>query len=214
MERQLERTLALSGLFQAAAQAHEVATSYGSEPTDLTASVHAIFALSPDNVGEIYPWPSRLRTGFTLIETAFKRPQAYPRALPADYVNRSIRYALMLINLEKLLLKNPELTTRLRDRIEQSSRQLSFVESPTDPQILHQLAQTYVDTIGQLKYRIHVVGNAAILKKDENTDKVRTLLLAGIRAAMLWRQLGGKRWQLLFNRKQILQNVQTLKQST
>jgi len=33
--------------------------------------------------------------------------------------------------------------------------------------------------------------------------KVRAGLLAGVRSAVLWRQLGGNRWQLLFGRRRI-----------
>ncbi|MEH6454630.1 MAG: DUF489 family protein, partial [Psychromonas sp.] len=42
--------------------------------------------------------------------------------------------------------------------------------------------------------------------------KIRALLLAGVRAAVLWRQIGGKRRQLIFSRKAMLhqtkQNLQ------
>jgi high frequency lysogenization protein len=34
-------------------------------------------------------------------------------------------------------------------------------------------------------------------------EKVRALLLAGIRAAVLWRQVGGSRLQILFSRAKI-----------
>ncbi len=41
-------------------------------------------------------------------------------------------------------------------------------------------------------------------------DIIRALLLAGIRAAFLWRQLGGRRWRLLLQRKKLLQASQNL----
>jgi high frequency lysogenization protein len=39
---------------------------------------------------------------------------------------------------------------------------------------------------------------------------VRALLLAGIRAAFLWRQLGGRRWKLVLQRRRLLQRCQAL----
>jgi len=33
-------------------------------------------------------------------------------------------------------------------------------------------------------------------------DKVRAALLASVRSAVLWHQLGGRQWQLLISRKQ------------
>lgn len=48
------------------------------------------------------------------------------------------------------------------------------------------------------------------LQDSRNADKVRALLLAGIRSAMLWRQLGGRRWQLLFSRRKLLDQLYPL----
>ena len=45
---------------------------------------------------------------------------------------------------------------------------------------------------------------------DRNADIIRALLLSGIRAAFLWRQLGGRRWSLLLRRKKLLQAAQSL----
>ncbi|HSX19775.1 MAG TPA: DUF489 family protein, partial [Gammaproteobacteria bacterium] len=43
-------------------------------------------------------------------------------------------------------------------------------------------------------------------------NKIRTILLAGVRSAVLWRQLGGSRWQLTFGKKTLLQDAQALLQ--
>jgi high frequency lysogenization protein len=49
-----------------------------------------------------------------------------------------------------------------------------------------------------------VRGDPLHLQNPDNQNRVRALLLAGIRAAMLWRQVGGTRWQILLKNKQIL----------
>ena len=41
------------------------------------------------------------------------------------------------------------------------------------------------------------------MKQTTTSDRIRTLLLAGIRSAMLWRQLGGNKWQIIFGRGEI-----------
>jgi high frequency lysogenization protein len=41
-------------------------------------------------------------------------------------------------------------------------------------------------------------------------DWVRTLLLAGLRSAVLWRQLGGGRFDLMFGRKKIMREAEAL----
>ena len=45
-----------------------------------------------------------------------------------------------------------------------------------------------------------VNGEHTYLSNDEIAAQIRALLLAGIRAAILWRQSGGSRWRLLFGR--------------
>jgi CII-binding regulator of phage lambda lysogenization HflD len=58
------------------------------------------------------------------------------------------------------------------------------------------LAALYQDTISRLTMRIHVKGVPEHLRKQAVADKIRALLLAGIRSALLWHQLGGRRWHL------------------
>ena len=45
------------------------------------------------------------------------------------------------------------------------------------------------------------------LAKPDNANRIRALLLAGIRAARLWRQSGGSRLRLLLRRKLLLQEA-------
>ena len=72
------------------------------------------------------------------------------------------------------------------------------------------LGGLYSDTISQLNPRIMVSGEPTILNNPDTANKVRTLLLCAIRSAVLWQQLGGSRWQLLFKRKKIVSAARTL----
>ena len=60
---------------------------------------------------------------------------------------------------------------------------------------------------------LQVAGNANLLKTTDVQNQLRALLLAGLRAAVLWRQVGGRRLQLLFNRKRIGDTARYLLQS-
>lgn len=51
------------------------------------------------------------------------------------------------------------------------------------------------------------------LQQPNNAAKIRALLLAGIRSARLWRQLGGHRWQLVFSRSKLLKELYELTRS-
>src|SRR3569623_1691456 len=48
------------------------------------------------------------------------------------------------------------------------------------------------------------------LSHPDVANKVRTLLLAAIRSAVLWRQCGGNRWQLIFGRRKIIDTARAL----
>jgi high frequency lysogenization protein len=80
----------------------------------------------------------------------------------------------------------------------------------THESVIGNLADTYKQTLSTLSFRIKVAGNPQILQNNYNANKVRALLLAGIRAAILWRQVGGRRWHLLFNRKRYIKDAQSL----
>jgi high frequency lysogenization protein len=63
------------------------------------------------------------------------------------------------------------------------------------------LGQLYKDTVSQLSPRIIINGEQQHLSNENNASRIRALLLAGLRSAILWRQCGGSRLSLLFNRK-------------
>ena len=70
--------------------------------------------------------------------------------------------------------------------------------------MLSVMANIYIDVVSPLGRKIHIIGAPDYLQQQYVQDKVRACLLAGIRAAVLWRQVGGTKWQLLFFRGKIL----------
>ena len=72
------------------------------------------------------------------------------------------------------------------------------------------LGATYQDTLSTLRLRIQVQGDMRYLQQPDTANRIRALLLAGIRGATLWRQVCGHRWQLLFQRKKLLDATRAL----
>jgi len=68
----------------------------------------------------------------------------------------------------------------------------------------------YSETISKLAPRIVVNGKPHYLKNDCTVDWVRMLLMAGLRSATLWWQLGGGRFELMFGRKKIINEAESL----
>ena len=68
--------------------------------------------------------------------------------------------------------------------------------------IAARLAGLYVETLSRLKPRVLVEGSASFLNQPAQVNQIRALLLAAVRAAVLWRQLDGSQLSLLFRRRQ------------
>ena len=121
------------------------------------------------------------------------------------------KYVVGMIALEKKLTNNGSAMNLLGERINQVNRQLVHFNI-SDESVLANLDGIYKDIISNLGPKIQVNGNPSCLQQAVTQHKIRALLLAGVRAAVLWRQLGGQRRQLLFSRKAMIhqakQNLQ------
>ena len=97
----------------------------------------------------------------------------------------------------------------VRSRLEDTSFRAEHFANNVNS-LCHSVSGIYQDTLSQLKFRIKVTGSAQHLQNQQNADVIRALLLSGIRSAFLWRQLGGRRWKLIMQRKRLLQTSQNL----
>ncbi|MDA1076170.1 MAG: DUF489 family protein, partial [Proteobacteria bacterium] len=80
-------------------------------------------------------------------------------------------------------------------------------------QIEFRLAYIYQDTLSKLGKRIQVVGDPTALQQARTAANIRSLLLAAVRFAWLWDQLGGRRWQLILRRRSLLLALQHFRQT-
>ena len=81
---------------------------------------------------------------------------------------------------------------------------------PLHENVLANLGDLYHSTISTLKPRVMVNGEQVYLSNPDTVNKIRSLLLAGIRSTLLWRQCGGSRWKFLFFRKKLQDEVRRL----
>lgn len=192
--QQKQQAIALSAVFQAASLVEELART-GDVPGEATQPmIDSLFVQNPDNFDSIYGDPAEsLGRGLETLLTVSDRD--------AGQVSPDVtRYALSLLHLERKLSKAPGMLDALGQGIQQASRQAEHF-SNAHPNTIAALADLYKQTLSQLSFRIRVTGNPTYLQNAGTADKVRAILLSGIRAAILWRQVGGRRWQLLFSRR-------------
>lgn len=194
-----DRAIALAGITQAVHLIRQIARTGMCDQEALEASVGSIMKVDADSVPQIF---GELRG----VEIGLKQLQ---RQFSGERDMDSVRYAIQLLQLERKLRSKPALSRRIGEGIEQAS-ELHLHLPLTHASILACLADTYRETMSTLRPRIMIQGDAALLQRAENIDRIRTLLLAGVRAAMLWHQCGGRRLDLLLRTRQIATSAEDL----
>lgn len=204
MSRSLhDRTLALAGLCQAASLVQQVAHNGTCDNTALETCLRSLFATNADTTLDVYGGElNDLRPGLDTLSTVLAQ-----QSRPEDV--EILRYVLNLIHLESKLRRRSDMLDVIASRIDQARHTASHF-GYTHSNLIGNLASIYGDTISTFRLRIQVSGNPQILQREENAAKVRALLLAGIRSAVLWRQSGGHRWQLIFARKKVIGHAREL----
>lgn len=197
-----EQAAALAGLFQAASLVDKLAKTGQVTEEELRPSINSIFVTSPQTVEEVYGSYLDLTTGRKVLKAVLNRDN--------DIIQSDvIRYALSLIHLEKKLGKNRAMLNTLSQRLARAGDQVEHFGLLHD-NVMSSLGSTYLDTISTFRTRIQVTGDSRYLQSSINANKIRAILLAGIRSAMLWRQCGGSRWQLFMGRKKLLDGLNRL----
>ncbi len=123
------------------------------------------------------------------------------------------RYVVSMVHLAGQLSQRTDVQETIRDGIRVAERQMKFFEpddSGVHPNLIEKLAELYVQTLSLLPPRIMVVGEHGYLVNSLVAAKIRSTLLAGVRAAFLWRQLGGRRWHLMFGRRRLVSEAKKI----
>ncbi len=194
-------TLALAGVVQAAILVEQVAKT-GQVPQDAyKCSIQSVFDLNPATTLDVYGGTARdLRIGLEALRDMLGGQHKHQEAT---------RYALGALHLQKKLSGRRDMLNTIATRISQAASQAEHFSSTHD-NVIGNLGQIYSETISTFRFRIQVMGDYNYLQQPRIASQIRALLLAAIRSAMLWRQLGGNRWQLLLQRKALAAEVDKL----
>lgn len=197
-----QQTLALAGVAQAARLVDQISKT-GSYPVEfLEPTIHSLFEFDACDVAAIYGGVAGVRLGLNNLAAMLASREA-PE-------HRDVtRYVFNLLYLERKFAGSPEMMSVVRSRLEHTRFKAQHFTGHVND-ICHSVSGIYQDTLSKLRFRIKVTGSAQHLQNEHNADIIRALLLAGIRSAFLWRQLGGRRWKLLFQRSRLLHTSQQL----
>lgn len=187
-----ERTLALAGLFQAVALAQQLANDGRCDESAFETSLDSVFRIDADSVSAVYGRTSGVRLGLRTVITQLDE---------AGGDMAITRMAVSVMRLERTLARRAEPLQAVQKGILDAQRQVDhFGQHST--QVVTRLAALYVATLSNLSPRVMVTGNPQLLQQPVLVERIRACLLAAVRSAVLWRQVGGRQWQLLLHRKQ------------
>jgi len=187
------QTLALAGIFQSAALIEQLATQGELNQAAFDCSFDSLFTFDAPTAVDVFGDLSGLSRGLKVLTLYLSGESQAPDKNVAYY-------ALSMLKLSSTLKRNQNLATMVQSNLQKIEKQSRDFEL-SRRSVISQIDGVYQSTISTISPRVMVQGEQVYLSNSNNASKIRTLLLAGIRAAILWHQLGGSKWKLIFSRK-------------
>jgi high frequency lysogenization protein len=194
--------IALAALVQSAYLVDQIATKGNADPASFNPIINSLFQFDAQSPMAIYGSIHGLDLGIKILTDLLSGRQTTP-------YRAAIRYAMSILHLQKKASQNTNVMSTIKSRLEHAAINAEHF-TDNSQQIAASCAGIYQDTISQFKYRIQINGSMQQLQNPQNAEQIRALLLGGIRAAVLWRQMGGHRWHFLLSRKRLLAALKEL----
>ena len=190
-----QRVLALAGMVQALHQVRRIAETGQAEDAAVRTAVDSVFRIDAPTPQAVYGSAGELAQGLRLLRGHLDKSRR------DDAV---ARLALAIFQLERRFDASADTVRKVSAGLrEQAGRAESL--GAGHPDVLAALGGRYADTLSHLRPRILVQGNPHYLGQPGVVAEIRALLLAAVRSAALWRQLGGSLWDFLLARRAMLQ---------
>lgn len=193
----MDQVLALGGMCQAAVLVTQLARRGQCDEKSMSDILATLLVTHPQTTEEVFGQRDNIATGLREFATQME-PGNRSRNMEVT------RYTLALMALQRRMQNQDGLFDELAIRISHIQRQVEHREL-VDEQIITNIASIYTDLISPLGPRIQISGAPAHLQVSSVQNKIRAVLLAGLRCTILWRQTGGHRTHFLFRRRKMHQ---------
>lgn len=198
-----DATIAFAGMLQAGELVRQIATAGNCSQQAAHHSLASIFERSPDSTEASFGGLDGVRLGLRMLIEIFS-------ARTQQQSIQSLNYALGLVKISAGLRRDAQRMDALGQEIGLIESAWRQREGDLDPSVLSQLADAYQQFISTMDFRLSINGKPDYLKQAEKIAFIRALLLAGIRSAILWHQVGGRQWRLIFQRTRMLKEAREL----
>jgi high frequency lysogenization protein len=194
-----ERVLALAGLVQGLKQVRRIAETGQADASVLATALDSVFRIDAESPEAVYGSVGDLRPGLVLLRDYFSNRNK-DEALP--------RLALAVLQIERRFVRDGAMVQQVQDGIAAASPLAERLGS-SHPDVLAALGKLYADTVSNLRPKVMVQGNPHYLGQADIVSEIRALLLAALRSAVLWRQMGGSLFDFLLGRRQMLAAIES-----
>lgn len=185
-----DRAIALAGLMQALQQVQGMANNGHFETQPLSVCMDSLFRFDAESPEEIFGSIGNLKSGLQLFSKQLEG-QTRDGAL--------IKMAMSVLQLERQFNRNPEAMRAVQHQLKHIAS-LCNERGSTDAEVLAKCGEIYANHISPLGPKVIVQGSPAYLSQPIVVGEIRASLLAAIRAAVLWRQMGGSYWDFFVSR--------------
>lgn len=186
------RVLALAGMLQALAQVRRIADSGQSDAAAAQTALDSVFRIDADSPAQVYAGANNLRNGLQVLRDQLGNKRNEPL----------LKLAVAVLQLERRFIRDARISKSVQDgivRIAPDARE----RGSAHPDVLNALGTLYAHTLSHLRPRVMVQGNPHYLAQPQVVAEIRALLLAAVRSAVLWRQMGGSYWDFAFARRRM-----------
>jgi high frequency lysogenization protein len=193
------QTLALAGIFQSASLIEQLAYSGELNLAAYDCSFDSLFTFEAPSAIDVFGNLAGLARGLKALSR-------YLGDENQDSGRNVAYYVLSMLKIASRLKHDQKLAARIQTGLQSIETQATDFEM-SRASISSKIDGLYQDTISTVNPRIMVQGEQNYLTNSANAGRIRVLLLAGIRAAVLWHQLGGSKWKLMISRKKYVRSA-------
>lgn len=202
LNKDQQQAIAIAGMIYSAYCVETLAKQGKHDQNAREPLLHSLFQFDAPSTEAIYGDRYAMRKGLELLVGLLSGD------LTSSHPD-TMRYTLGIAVLERKARPRNDLMEIIHNRLEHIQFKYEHLDSD-----FYDLAQSvsgiYQDTLSTLNFRIQVTGDPARLRDTQVADQVRCFLMCGFRSALLWNQLGGKRWHFLTRRQRLLKAAKSL----
>jgi len=193
-----DRVLALAGLAQALRQVRRIAETGQADAAVLATSLDSVFRIDAATPEDVYGGAREVRPGLLLLRDYLSN-QGSDTQLP--------KLALAVTQLERRFSADDAVGEAVHEGILAIKPRAGQLGS-SHPEVLSALGSLYADTVSHLRPKVMVQGNPHYLGQADIVAEIRAILLAALRSAVLWRQMGGSAWDVFLRRRAMQQAIE------